>query len=208
MRHFAVYFENGVISDFLSLKMPTNIEVSEGDVERIEEGNAGNKEYRRQCQRILGHFIAYKTETEKDDRDLSEIVKNEQEFEALVKRFFISVRVDDVQVDEMTGKRSKTGRKVYPTIGYMKNMKCTLFGSFSKQFQIDLTDLVKFPNHYEWWKKVLEDVKNSGRGTVTHKKELHHEFGERFMHLAHHLLEVYCALVKTSADFNVLFFRP
>ena len=50
--------------------MPTNIEVGEGDVEKIEAGNAGNKEYKRQCQRILVHFISYKNETEKDDRDL------------------------------------------------------------------------------------------------------------------------------------------
>ena len=186
--------------------MPTNIELGEGEVEKIEAGNAGNKEYKRQCQRILGHFISYKNETEKDDRDLSDIVKNEQEFEALVKRFFISVRVDEVQVDKMTGKKSRTGRKVYPTIGYMKNIKCTLLGCFSKQFQIDLTDIVKFPTHYDWWKKILEDVKRSGRGTVKHKPELHHEFGERFMDLAHHLLEVY--LVKFIADFNVLLLRP
>ena len=170
--------------------MPTNIEVGEGDVERIEAGNAGNKEYKRQCQRILGHFISYKNETEKDDRDLSEIVKNEQEFEALVKRFFVSVRVDEVQVDKMTGKKTRTGRKVYPTIGYMKNIKCTLLGCFSKQFQIDLTDIVKFPNHYDWWKKIVEDVKRSGRGSVRHKQELHHQFGERFMDFAHHVLEV------------------
>ena len=180
--------------------MPTNIEVGDGDVEKIEEGNAGNKEYRRQCERILGHFISYKTETEKDDRDLSEIVKNDLEFEALVKRFFISLRVDEVEDDKMTGKKSKTGRKVYPTIGYMRNIKCTLLGCFSKQFMIDLTNIVRFPTHYDWWKKILEDVKRSGRGTIKHKKELHHEFGERFMDLAHHLLEVCLVIVKFLAD--------
>jgi hypothetical protein len=37
---------------------------------------------------------------------------------------------------------------------------------------------------------LLADVKKAGRGTVTHKKELHHEFGEHFMHFAWHLLEV------------------
>ena len=74
--------------------MPTNIEVGEEAIERIEAGNAGNQEYRRQCDRILGHFISYTKETEKDDRELSDIVKNEQDFEALVKRFFISIRVD------------------------------------------------------------------------------------------------------------------
>ena len=178
--------------------MPTNVELGEGDVERIEEGGVGSKEYKRQCERILGHFITYRTETEKDNRDMLDVVQNEADFEALVKRFFISVWVDEVVCDKMTGKRSKTGKKVYPTIGYMKNMKCTLFGCFTKQFKVDLTDLAKFPNHYEWWKKILEDVKKSGRGTVTHKKELHHEFGEKFMDFAHHLLEVNSTKCKAT----------
>ena len=57
-------------------------------------------------------------------------------------------------------------------------------------FKIDLTDVVKFPTHYDWWSKLLAEVKKSGRGTVPHKKELHHEFGERFMDFAWHLLQV------------------
>ena len=146
------------------------------------------------------HFISYK-----DVRDMLEVVENKEEFEALVKRFFISLRVDDVEVDKMTGKKTKTGQKVYPTIGYMKNIKCTLFGCLVKQFKVDLTDLTLFPTHCKWWTKILEDVKKSGRGTVTHKKELHDEFGEMFMDFAYHLLEV--NLKNVSYKYNVPIFR-
>ena len=69
------------------------------NTEKIEEFNTSNKEYKRQCKIIMGHFKAYKTETEKEYRDMEEIVINELEFEALVNRFFVSIFVDELKVD-------------------------------------------------------------------------------------------------------------
>ena len=117
--------------------MPSSISVTDEEVERIEEGNAGNKEYRRQCERILGHLSQFLKDKEKEERPIEEIIKSsELEFEGLVKKFMYSVRVDEVDVDKMTGKKIKTGRQVYPAIGYMKNIKSTLFGCFNKKYKV------------------------------------------------------------------------
>ena len=60
--------------------MPHNLVVTDAEVEKIEEGNAGNKEYKRQCDRILGHFNKFKCET--DDWTIEDIIKtSEVEFE-------------------------------------------------------------------------------------------------------------------------------
>ena len=119
--------------------MPHNLVETDAEVEKIEEGNAGNKEYKRQCDRILGHFNKFKCETENDDRSIEDIIKaSEVEFEGLVKKFMIGLRVDELEVDKMTGKKSKTGKQVYPTIGYMRNIKSTLFGCFNKKYKVGI----------------------------------------------------------------------
>ena len=117
--------------------MPSNITVTDEEVERIEEGNAGNREYRRQCERILGHFCQFLKDKEEEERPIEDIIKSsETEFEGNVKKFLYSLRVDEMTVDKMTGKKSKTGRQVYPAIGYIKNIKSTLFGCFNKKYQV------------------------------------------------------------------------
>ena len=117
--------------------MPSNITVTDEEVERIEEGNAGNREYRRQCERILGHFCQFLKDKEEEERPIEDIIKSsETEFEGNVKKFLYSLRVDEMTVDKMTGKKSKTGKQVYPAIGYIKNIKSTLFGCFNKKYQV------------------------------------------------------------------------
>ena len=119
--------------------MPSNITVTDDEVERSEEGTAGNKEYRRQCERILGHFCQFLKDKEGEERPVEELIKSsEAEFEGLVKKFMYSLRVDEMNVDKMTGKKSKTGRQVYPVIGYFKNIKSTLFGCFNKKYQVTI----------------------------------------------------------------------
>ena len=117
--------------------MPNTISLTVEEVERIEEGNVGNKEYKRQCERILGHLCQFLKDKEKEVRSIEEIIKtSETEFESLVKKFMFGLRVDEVVVDKMTGKKSKTGKQVYPTIGYMKNIKSTLFSCLTKKYQV------------------------------------------------------------------------
>ena len=50
----------------------------------------------------------------------------------------MGLRVDEIEVDKMTGKKSKTGKQVYPTIGYMRNIKSTLFGCFNKTYKVGI----------------------------------------------------------------------
>ena len=42
----------------------------------------------------------------------------------------------------------------------------------------------------EWWKKYLGTLKKEGRGGVSHKEELEHNFNEKVMDVAYHALEV------------------
>ena len=117
--------------------MPNTISLTVEEVERIEEGNAGNKEYKRQGERILGHLSQFFKDKENEERSIEEIIRtSENEFEILVKKFMFGLRVDEVVVDKMTGKKSKTGKLVYPTIGYMKNIKSTLFSCLTKKYQV------------------------------------------------------------------------
>ena len=71
--------------------MPGNRVISDEEVVQAGEGSKGNKEYKRQCERILGHFKTFLRETEKDERDLVDVVKCDEQFESLVKKSFSSV---------------------------------------------------------------------------------------------------------------------
>ena len=53
-----------------------------------------------------------------------------------------------------------------------------------------MTDNIVFPGHYEWWTKYLGSLKQEGRGAITHKRELEHNFNEKVMDLGYHALEV------------------
>ena len=170
--------------------MPFNVIIGEDEVERIETGTGGNKEYKRQIERILNHFLTFVKDVKKDGRSIEDIYANSKEdFEDLVKCFFYSLRVEDVDIDKKTGKKTKTGKQISPKIVYAKNIKSTLFKSFTSKYQIDLKDLILFPGHYDWWSKYLGSLKQEGRGTITHKKELEHDFNEKVMELAYHALE-------------------
>ena len=117
--------------------MPQNVVIDQVEVERIEAGTSGNKEYKRQVERILKHFSTYLTDTEKEERSIEDVYAESSEVcEGLVKRFFYSLRIDEVEVDKKTGKKSKTGRQIPPKLGYAKNIKCTLFKSLTSLYKV------------------------------------------------------------------------
>ena len=122
----------------ISFIMPGYRALDPDKMKDYESGTAGNKEYNRQVERILDHFVSYLRDKEKDDRPMDQIVEHPEEFELVVKKFFYSLTVEEVEVSRMTGKKTKTGKQIPPTIGYARNIKSTLFKSFTSKFKVML----------------------------------------------------------------------
>ena len=113
-----------------SRKLPEEVQ------QKIDEGAAGNKEYARQKQRNLHHFKTYLEEVEKVTESIDELVKKPEEFESYVKNYFYGIEVAEVEKDKMSGKLTKTGRMVLPSMGYSKNIKASLFMVFKTDFKV------------------------------------------------------------------------
>ena len=103
---------------------------------QIEEEDAGNKEYLRQKQRNLANFKKHIEEVEDCKEPLEEVVKNLEVLESYVKNYFFGIEVAEVVKDAKTGKLNKTGLMVPPKMGYAKNIKASLFGVFTKEYQV------------------------------------------------------------------------
>ena len=116
--------------------MPGNRALDSDSLKEFEANAAGNKEYIRQVERIWNHFQTFTREVEKIELDLELIAENTEDFENLVKKFFYSLTVDEVEIDAMSGRKLKTGKTIPPTIGYARNIKSTLFKSIASKLKV------------------------------------------------------------------------
>ena len=113
-----------------SRKLPAEVQ------KKIDDGPAGNKEYARQKKRNLLHFQTYLSEIELVTEPIPEIVKEPERFENLVKNYFFGIEVAEVEKSKKTGKITKTGKMVLPTMGYAKNIKASLFMVFKTELKV------------------------------------------------------------------------
>ena len=67
---------------------------------------------------------------------MDEIVKDPDKFKNLVKNYFFGIKVPELEKNKKTGKTTKTGKLVLPTMGYAKNIKASLFMVFKTEFKV------------------------------------------------------------------------
>ena len=132
-----LYLSFPSIFRFPNFTMANSEKVSEELMAEIADGPSGSKDYLAQKKRAMTNFLKHVRSVEKDENELSDIVKTPM-FEQYVKNYFFGIRVEEVIQDKKTGKKSKTGLKVLPKMGYSKNIKAVLFGVFMREFKVGL----------------------------------------------------------------------
>ena len=118
--------------------MASSGRVPDNVLKEIEDGSAGSNEYEAQKRRNLLHFKKFLVDVEKVDDEVEELMKNPESFEGYVKNYFMGIRVAETVKDKKTGKLTKTGEMVLPTMGYARNIKASLFVLFTKEYKVSI----------------------------------------------------------------------
>ena len=118
--------------------MASSGRVPDNVLKEIEDGSAGSNEYEAQKRRNLLHFKKFLVDVEKVDDEVEELMKNPESFEDYVKKYFMGIRVPETVKDKKTGKLTKTGEMVLPTMGYARNIKASLFVLFTKEYKVSI----------------------------------------------------------------------
>ena len=118
--------------------MASSDRVPDNVLKEIEDGSAGSNEYEAQKRRNLLHFKKFLVDVEKVDDEVEELMKNPESFEDYVKKYFMGIRVPETVKDKKTGKLTKTGEMVLPTMGYARNIKASLFVLFTKEYKVSI----------------------------------------------------------------------
>ena len=142
--------------------MPANVEVSEEDMRKFEEGGGLAKDMVATRKTHFNQFLSYiagNSETSIESMLLTD--EGRIAFTNLVGQFFITLRVSQ-----------KEGLPLLPKKGYAEKIRSNIKMAFMKTYKVDITDKSKFPLMEKRWRSFVAELVNKNRGQTVHKEEV------------------------------------